>query len=184
MSIVSNSLSHFLRGLEQELLAPNLSLNKLEEPTQIFAGLNIYTAFDVELFRILDVCTRDYFMNEFRAKHILAPSLIPLSYLMDTGYLKNSLHNLNLVKQFNKSSLQYKKWETGEECLCFDHLDSLPHNPTSLGLNTALCHHVYPILKESTLEVDEVIAITLSGTCFRDEGKMHNQSYRLLEFRM
>ena len=152
-------------------------------------GLNLYGHQIAALQRCLDQFLRRYFQRAYGAEEVRAPSMIPAAVADRADYVAASRQHLSFVcplitrpESFDEF-LPYWREATAGSGSPDARISQFLRVPMDV-LNPALCLHCYPIFESARIPDGHPAALTLSGSCFRDESGNLNYLDRLREFTM
>jgi seryl-tRNA synthetase len=150
-------------------------------------GLNVHRGEQAALFEPLDRFVRRCLQLAYQADELKVPAMVPAAVLGRAGYFETAYQHLAFVAPINHEPEAFAGfapyWRSstgkGQDAELFRYLKI----PTEV-LNPALCLHCYPLLDGRCVRRGELVAMTLAGSCFREESGNLNNAERLYEFRM
>ncbi|EEM55804.1 MULTISPECIES: aminoacyl--tRNA ligase-related protein [Bacillus cereus group] len=155
--------------------------------SSIQKGINVYRNTSATMMDGLNLFFKRYFELEFQAQDIKIPSMISSEIVDKAGYFDTACQHLSFVAPLNNSPAKFNNflsyWESAKARDNYKGLHGFLKEPKDV-LNPALCLHCYPLLQDVNIENDDLIALTVFGSCFRDESGNLNNGERLREFSM
>ena len=189
----SNEDRKIFTGLGEELIEKLLSYDNtndfvINSVVEVGEGLNVYTGQWILFHDLLEDLISKYLKLKFGAIELKVPSLISKEIIEKSGYFETGSQHLSFIAPISNDPDAYDELIKDKYCRFkgeIDFKESYKYfRSPNYVLNPALCIHCYPIFKNKIFEKDKTIALTIKGSCFRDESGNLNNKDRLNEFTM